>query len=269
MKLWQSRRRIIGMVGALALAGAVALSFTSLSGCGGGGDDGGGGGNTLNVNIWLVSIPDYSGQGVTNLQTMITEFIRLMNALGLNIGDVQIIELSGSPYDSMTFVYTQGQLDALFRLSSQAPNDNYLNFFLIRDLGGGGGILGIAGAIPRPVEKGTSESGVAINTFGGLTRMTAAGLLMQGNTMAHEAGHYLGLWHTTEREGTVFDPLSDTPECPAATFDTDRDGLVSALECVSRDAYYMMFSTPFANFAAQDIISGQQQAVALSHGLVQ
>jgi hypothetical protein len=31
--------------------------------------------------------------------------------------------------------------------------------------------------------------------------------------IAHEAGHFLGLYHVTEAEGTLFDPLNDTATC--------------------------------------------------------
>jgi hypothetical protein len=31
---------------------------------------------------------------------------------------------------------------------------------------------------------------------------------------AHETGHFLGLFHTTEMEGADFDPISDTGKCP-------------------------------------------------------
>ncbi len=43
------------------------------------------------------------------------------------------------------------------------------------------------------------------------------------NTMAHEGGHYLGLFHTTEAEATLFDPL-DAP--PAASCPTTRNGFI-------------------------------------------
>ena len=44
--------------------------------------------------------------------------------------------------------------------------------------------------------------------------------------IAHELGHQLGLFHTTEADGSAHDPISDTPECPAAQFDHNRDGMV-------------------------------------------
>ena len=32
-------------------------------------------------------------------------------------------------------------------------------------------------------------------------------------TCAHEVGHYLGLYHTSEHDGGAHDPIADTPEC--------------------------------------------------------
>lgn len=37
-------------------------------------------------------------------------------------------------------------------------------------------------------------------------------------TIAHEMGHFVGLNHTSEFNGRGFDPLSDTPECPSASY---------------------------------------------------
>jgi len=35
-----------------------------------------------------------------------------------------------------------------------------------------------------------------------------------GQTLAHEIGHYLGLFHNVEADGTSVDPLADTPKVP-------------------------------------------------------
>lgn len=63
----------------------------------------------------------------------------------------------------------------------------------------------------------------------------------QGGTLWHESSHLMGLVHTTEEAGDGFDPLSDTPECPAETYDKDADGLVDSEECAQRDAANYMF----------------------------
>ncbi len=50
---------------------------------------------------------------------------------------------------------------------------------------------------------------------------------------AHEIGHALGLYHTTEPYADRFDPIADTPVCPERC-DRDGDGLVLARECGAR-----------------------------------
>lgn len=52
----------------------------------------------------------------------------------------------------------------------------------------------------------------------------AANAEKEGNVLAHETGHYLGLFHTTERDGADFDPLDDTPRCDAATIAAGTSG---------------------------------------------
>ncbi len=47
--------------------------------------------------------------------------------------------------------------------------------------------------------------------------------------LSHESGHFLGLYHTTEADGSHIEPITDTPMC----FDDDGDGFVSPMECPS------------------------------------
>jgi hypothetical protein len=59
-------------------------------------------------------------------------------------------------------------------------------------------------------------------------------------TMVHEAEHYLGLFHTSERDGRSHDPLLDTSECRPSR-DRDGDGIVTGEECGGAGAENVMF----------------------------
>ena len=70
-----------------------------------------------------------------------------------------------------------------------------------------GGVNGMAGS---------RLSGMAV-TFDADSAADATGETagdVVGVTLAHEIGHFLGLWHTDEHDGILHDPLhNDTPEC--------------------------------------------------------
>ncbi|MCC6624063.1 MAG: hypothetical protein IT385_22600 [Deltaproteobacteria bacterium] len=147
-----------------------------------------------------------------NLESMRT----IYRQVGIELGDItyrdvdtrfQVIESMDGP---------ESDLQELFRQSD--GNRNALNLYFVDELsagalGGLGVILGVSGGIPGPtLLQGTHRSGVAIaiKPVQGLP----AGV---DTTMAHETGHFLGLFHTSEQDfggfgPQIHDPLPDTPQ---------------------------------------------------------
>lgn len=243
---------------------ALALTLTLLAGCS---SDGGDESNakkagTMGVNVFLVAMDESQ-----KLYTLLTEFKRLMGKSGVAVGPFRIYLLTGPAPERLTyFDYNDDSYyQDLLSMSSMA-DDDYLNFFLVRSISGFG-ILGLAPHVNGPAQNGQWDSGVLINTFGGLPYMSSGDILNQGATMAHEAGHFLGLWHTTEQNGQKFDSLSDTPECQRENYDFNKDGIVSSTECQSVDGPNLMFWSD-ASYP-QETLSDMQNDVLFTHPLVE
>ncbi len=108
-----------------------------------------------------------------------------------------------------------------------------VHVFLADELRDGSGpsgftVLGVDGSIPGPSgAPGTVNGGAVVGVFDllgaeafagacsgtGAPDVSTCGADALAYIAAHEAGHWLGLYHTTEFSGTTFDPLSDTPTC--------------------------------------------------------
>lgn len=127
------------------------------------------------------------------------------------------------------------ELPYLFQLSAGASNAA-INVFFVADIAPrtGSEPEAQAGGIPGPMGMhGTGGSGIVV----------AADMmgdpLQLGRTLAHEIGHYLGLFHPSELDGCVRDALDDTPACLPVD-DTDKDGL-DAVDCAGKGADNLMF----------------------------
>lgn len=175
--------------------------------------------NILKINVVVVAgaktlLTAANASSDLEVSGAINEMNALYNTVGISVVVDAYYDLSTATFAD---IGSEAELEQLFLTSSQIPND-FLTVYLINGFSGAfaGGVAGIAGGIPIPNDfNGTSHSGVAIALQGGTGVVT-------GEDMAHETAHSLGLYHTTEFDGTTVDPISDTPTCP--TINTSVNG---------------------------------------------
>ncbi len=241
--------------------------------CGKKGGGGGQTGPTLGVNAWIVAIDDYQGENDPNFTAIINEFKRLFGKTDVNIGEIVVRELTGPTASRLSFIDLYDDpnnnglpddMEELFEMSSGAGKQ-YLNIFFVNAIFPLG-VIGLSSSINGPAENGTAKSGVLINTLGGFRNLSKADQNEQAETMIHEAGHYLGLYHTTEKNGHDFDPFADTPECNADENDKNLDGAVSAGECEPLDGPNLMFWQ--AARYVQETMSPMQNQEMIKHPLI-
>ncbi len=170
----------------------------------------------------------------------------------ITISDTQYAAVSGTFIDSTTSaLVTQGSTAAV-------------NLFFIEDycsMCGWSGILGNAAGIPGSMGIANSWNGV-LNSLSAHASGTTLDSQLLGETAAHEMGHQLGLFHTTEMEGTEFDILTDTAECLNSTKDFNNNGKMSAEECEGYGGENLMFWTAW-NTSSRS--AGKKQETLSSH----
>lgn len=83
------------------------------------------------------------------------------------------------------------------------------------DIGGDRTLYGEAGGIPGPYTPAPSGAVFVgwLANAGADARFSDNDILLYGETMAHEVGHYLGLFHPVEADYASWDALGDTTEC--------------------------------------------------------
>jgi hypothetical protein len=121
-------------------------------------------------------------------------------------------------------------------------------------INGSADYYGIAGGIPGTL--GRTDSALIIVSWlanaGGDGAFSEADVRLFGETLAHETGHYMGLFHPVEMTYDYWDALSDTEAC------TGQNACESALQD------NLMFPYPVCDWTecvAQDQMSDQQVGV--------
>lgn len=151
------------------------------------------------------------------VKAMLDGWRAIYRKVQVKIGEVRYFDMDPQFKSLESIQGADNDLGRACRLTETSPAG--INVILVDDismggpLGGFGAILGISGGIPGPVTvNGLERSCLALAT----EIPPALGADVLDLTGAHEAGHFLGLFHSTENMlagllGLKHDPISDTP----------------------------------------------------------
>lgn len=241
---------------------------------------------TLDLNLFFVGLEETTAESAKSddaFQQILTNVGEVYAQAGISIGKISYNAVSEADADTFAVIdYKASQQHSLYKLSSGMKN-RALNYFFVADIEGGDAgfsLLGESGGVPGPPTlHGTERSGVMVNmaNFEAAKEGGDADLLTEASRlteiiMAHEGGHYLGLYHTVERNGLALkegnngqDPLSDTPLCPDSA-DSSGNKVLSASECEGQGGGNLMFWSPALD--SRDL-SRDQQTVLVKNAIIQ
>lgn len=197
----------------------------------------------------------------SDISAALTVMSNIYSTNGITLTIKDTITISESQYSTISSSFSNSTTSALI---SQGSTDTVNLFFVEDQSSGESATYGVSGGLPGPMGIASSWNG-ALNFLTAHATGTTLNSQLLGETAAHEMGHWLGLYHTSESTGISFDPLSDTVECPISR-DNDSDGKVYPEECDGYGADNVMFWTAWSTSSQaagkkQETISSEQKYV--------
>jgi hypothetical protein len=228
----------------------------------------------LDINVVLVGTTTVNAsrtaKGQQNLNTLFGQMSQYYQqaSTSIKLGTVNAIEWPcETGGDAYANVGTSG-LGAMFAAGGNlypTTSGKALNIFLtstiqndVAGLGPGVVIDGYSGAISGPVTNGTPASGLVFATFDKMntynpncpsaaatctTAEEEQAFWNMATTVTHEMGHFLGLNHPSESDGTTHDALYDTPVCATTESSSPPLNVLTIDSCLNKDSTLQAFST--------------------------
>jgi hypothetical protein len=191
----------------------------------------------LDVAVYLVTTGTLTAADAANDPGFVRwaqSYRAFLARLGVCVGAIRVYDVPQWAKDRWHTVNIDlsGPCDPQAQLFTLAQPVNAVHLFFVddltsKDVGAGQVIAGIDGTVPGPsLFPGIVSSGAAVAIGADLGAGTCnpdgtidtarCGSDSLALVSAHETGHWLGLYHTTEQHGESFDPLRDTPACPCS-----------------------------------------------------
>jgi hypothetical protein len=149
-------------------------------------------------------------------QALIRATREVLEGSDMALGQVTFRRLPDWAREEYGIIRSLDQLGQLMAWSSSVEGtDGGLPVFVLEGFGfrGSPGVVGVSAGLPGAGGvQGTRASGVAVDAYQ-VRDMAQTDARMAARLLLHEAGHFLGLFHTTELSGESTDPLSDTATC--------------------------------------------------------
>ena len=135
---------------------------------------------------------------------------------GIRILDYSIspISLPNPNFNVDDTTTVMGQIDDVLRQarSSGSARADSVHVVVVRNIGGSEP-SGYAMGLPGPFDADRSNAAVLVSTDAYTDSDNLLDVEGLGSTVAHEVGHFMGLYHTSESNGAQHDPIPDSPQC--------------------------------------------------------
>lgn len=174
----------------------------------------------LDINLYLVGVPGVDASTAdtdSDIQSMIGHTDSILQQVGIELGEVRYYDVPDEAEQQYSIIRSREDVHQLAAYS-QTPGDGVqdlrsVNVFLTEQfsMSDGTGAIGMSLGIPGAAAlHETAFSGVAMTAehLGGF-----GGAEESAEILAHEVGHFMGLFHTTEQGGQSASPLQDVPQC--------------------------------------------------------